>query len=115
MRFKKFLVRHEKRTLSERMKKAFERKQAREAESLPLFGDQIREIQHTWEEEKRLRDLHEGKVADRMRQNHAAVWRKARAAYFALNTETRAKCRAAWNAWVGPSDPLYLIVTGQQT
>lgn len=114
MRFKKYLLRQEKRTVTERMKKAFERKQAREAESLPLFGDQIREIQHSWEEEKRLRDLHDGKVTDRMRQNHAAVWRKARAAYFALDADTRAKCRAAWNAWVGPSDPLYLIYVVNQ-
>lgn len=114
MKFKKYLLRQEKRTVTERMKKAFERKQAREADSLPLFGDQIREIQHSWEEEKRLRELHDGKVTDRMRQNHAAFWRKARTAYFALEAEPRAKCRAAWNAWVGPSDPLYLIYVVNQ-
>lgn len=34
MRFKKYLLRQEKRTVTDRMKKAFERKQAREAESL---------------------------------------------------------------------------------
>ncbi|RIY89773.1 hypothetical protein [Pseudomonas aeruginosa] len=109
MKFKRYLIRHRTLDLNDRKRAAFERKQRKEAEGLPLFSSEVRELQHSWEEEKRLREITERKIIDRMRGRQAASWLRVRVAYFALPAEVRAQCRAAWNAWTGPNDPGYLI------
>src|SRR3546814_5144544 len=52
--------------------------------------------------------------SSRRRHTRCALVTGVQTCALPIYAETRAKCRAAWNAWVGPSDPLYLIYAVNQ-
>lgn len=109
MKFQSFNLRHEPITINRRKEAAFARKQAREADALPLFAEQIREEQHGWEDEVQRRERANAAFVDRQRRQWAGFWRTARAAYFALPPAARAACKAEWDAWRGPHTPTNCI------
>lgn len=114
MKFNKFCMRHEPITTNRRKESAFARKQAREAASLPLFAEQIREDQHDWDAELGRREKANFAFVISQRRLWVRFWRKARAAYFALPAEVRAACKAEWDAWRGPHTPTNLIYIVQK-
>jgi len=63
MKFQRDELRHESLTVTGRKVQGFSRKQAREADALPLFSEQNRAEQHSWDDELQRRE----------RANHAFV------------------------------------------
>lgn len=94
--------RYEPITFTERKAAAFLKRQQRERDALPLFADLIAAEQSDWATEQERRLELASKSEQGMRDHAARVWRKARAAYFAMPAEQRAACLAEWNAWWGP-------------
>lgn len=113
MKFKPYGLRPRQIEFNQRRATAFERKQQREASSLPLFAEQIREEQHDWETEKDLRQTKDDATLIRWRAQHAALWHKARGMYFALPPEDRAAAMRDWRTiWRGawtPTNLIYLV------
>lgn len=113
MKFKPFSLRPRPIDFNQRRAAAFQRKQEREANALPLFAEQIREQQHDWESEKEARQRKDDATIIHWRQRQAAIWRKARSMYFALPEQARAACRRDWEtvfraAWT-PTNLIYLV------
>ncbi|MBK3468116.1 hypothetical protein [Pseudomonas sp. MF6776] len=113
MKYKPFPHRPRPIDFNQRRASAFQRKQNREANALPLFAEQIREQQHDWETEKDARQRRDDACVARWRLREAALWRKARSMYFALPEQDRASCRQDWvkvfrGAWT-PTSLIYLI------
>lgn len=98
-------LRHESREFSRRMEMAFARKQQRERDSLPLFADQVSELQHSWEDEKAAREERNYRSIQNWRNFLAAQWRSVRQRYYALPAEQRAFCRQQWHAFWGKHTP----------
>lgn len=94
--------RHEAITYTSRKQAAFNRKLIREQQSMPLFAEQIAQAQHSWDEEKRLREERNQRCVQRMRDLYAKQWRKVRKDYYALSPELKAQCKAQWHAFWGP-------------
>ncbi|SEJ56709.1 hypothetical protein SAMN04244572_04905 [Azotobacter beijerinckii] len=107
MQFKR-AERHEAITYTSRKQAAFNRKLAREQQAMPLFADQIAQQQHSWDEEKRLRDQRNQRSVQRMRDLYARQWRKVRKDYYALAPALQAQCKARWHAFWGPKTPANL-------
>lgn len=107
MEFKR-TERYEAITYTSRKEAAFNRKLAREQQSMPLFAEQIAQEQHSWDEEKRLRDQRNRRSEQRMRDLYARQWRKVRKDYYALSPELQAQCKARWHAFWGPKTPANL-------
>lgn len=84
MKYNTFQVKRREVSVNERKAAAFRRKQQREAQALPLFSEQIREQQHSWDTELERRQAQDDLTVGRMRSFEAADVRKARAMYFAL-------------------------------
>ncbi|HGO9799714.1 TPA: hypothetical protein ACLEB8_004904 [Pseudomonas aeruginosa] len=95
-----------------RKEAAFARKLKREQDSMPLFAEQIAQEQRGWDEEKVNREERWRKSVQRMRDLQAKHWRKVRAAYYALDSETRARCRDYMEQWRGgytPTNFIYIV------
>jgi hypothetical protein len=75
---------------------------------MPLFADQIAQEQHSWDEEKRLRNERNQRCEQRMRDLYARQWRKVRKDYYALAPELKAHCKAQWHAFWGSKTPANL-------
>lgn len=114
MKYNTFQVKRREVSVNERKAAAFRRKQQREAQALPLFSEQIREQQHSWDTELERRQAQDDLTVGRMRSFEAQMWRKARAMYFALPLELRGPCKAEWEAWRGPHNPFNLIYVVQK-
>lgn len=113
MNFKPFGLRKRTLDFNARKKAAFERKQQKQAEALPLFAEQVRAGQHSWQEEQVRRQTSDDAILERWRGREAALWRKARAMYFALPDDVRAKCKAHYDrlfrgAWT-PTNLIYVV------
>ncbi|MGG2576118.1 hypothetical protein ACQYZY_28825 [Pseudomonas aeruginosa] len=113
MQYKPYSLRPRQIDFNQRRATSFERKQQREASALPLFAEQIREEQHDWETEKEMRQSKDDATLIRWRAQHAALWRKARAMYFALPEQDRAASKRDWatiwrGAWT-PTNLIYLV------
>jgi len=113
MKFKPFSIRPRPIDFNQRRAAAFQRKQEREANALPLFAEQIREQQHDWEAEKQARQQKDDTCIFNWRLREAAVWRKARRMYFDLPEQARTACRRDWEtvfraAWT-PTNLIYLV------
>lgn len=113
MKYKPFSLRPREIEFNQRRATAFERKQQREAQALPLFADQIREQQHDWETEKERRQSRDDATLLSWRAQQTKLWRKARAMYFALPAQSRAECKRDWErvfraAWT-PTNLIYLV------
>lgn len=113
MRYKPFDLRPRQIEFTQRKASSFERKQEREANALPLFAEMIRGEQHDWETEKEIRQRKDDATLIQWRHRHAALWRKARAMYFALPADDRAAALRDWNTiWRGawtPTNLIYLV------
>jgi len=88
-----------------RKRAAFLRKQRLEREALPLFADQIAATQHGADEEMARRALWWNDTEQRLRDQRAASWRKARARLFALPDGLRQQVRDLWRTCPYPADP----------
>jgi hypothetical protein len=106
MRFTRY-ERHNAIDFNARRQAAFARKQARERERYPLFGDHIAAEQHTMDEEIARRTVRADSFEHRMRAFNARCWRDARKIYFAQSEAVRAEIRAKWAAWRGPTTSTY--------
>jgi hypothetical protein len=106
MRFTRY-ERHNTIDFNARRQAAFARKQARERERYPLFGDHIAAEQHTMDEEIARRTVRADSFEHRMRAFNARCWRDARKIYFAQSEAVRAEIRAKWAAWRGPTTSTY--------
>ncbi|EPP9374607.1 hypothetical protein PZF67_006340 [Pseudomonas aeruginosa] len=92
-----------------RKESAFARKLQREQEALPLFAEQIASEQRGWDEEKARREAASRQTLQNWRDLQAKHWRKLRAAYYAMDADTRARCREYMKAWRGPCNPVNFI------
>jgi len=113
MKYKPFSLRPRRIDFNQRRAAAFERKQQREANALPLFAEQIREEQHDWDSEKELRQSKDDATLINWRAQQAAIWRKARGMYFALPAQDGVSCMRDWatiwrGAWT-PTNLIYLV------
>ncbi|MDF3882660.1 hypothetical protein ACU4GD_15175 [Cupriavidus basilensis] len=106
MRFTRY-ERHNAIDFNARRQAAFARKQARERERYPLFGEHIAAEQHTVDEEIARRTVRADSFEHRMRALNARCWRDARKIYFAQADAVRAEIRAKWAAWRGPTTSTY--------
>lgn len=85
-----------------------ERDRAREAARLPLFADQVPAApRFDLQAETAARQAHQDRSIQSQRDFDARVWREARRDYFAAAPEIRARIRAAWSTWRGPTTCLY--------
>ncbi|HFS8928959.1 TPA: hypothetical protein ACH1VU_006235 [Pseudomonas aeruginosa] len=92
-----------------RKESAFGRKLQREQEALPLFAEQIASEQRGWDEEKARREAASRQTLQNWRDLQAKHWRKLRASYYAMDAETRSRCREYMKAWRGPCNPVNFI------
>ncbi|WP_298193061.1 hypothetical protein [Novosphingobium sp.] len=88
-----------------RKRAAFVHKQRREREALPLFADLIGQTQHSVEEEMAQRAVWWPERQQRLRDERAAVWRRARAGLFDFSTDRRQTIRRIWRDCPYPADP----------
>lgn len=88
-----------------RKRAAFVRKQRREREALPLLSDMIAATQHSVDEEMARRAVWWPEQQQRMRDERAAVWRRARARLFEFPDPVRRSIRRAWGDCPYPADP----------
>lgn len=88
-----------------RKRAAFVHKQRREREALPLFADMIGRTQHSVEEEMAQRAVWWPERQQRLRDERAAVWRRARAGLFEFPTDRRQTIRRTWRDCPYPADP----------
>ncbi|HBO5514600.1 TPA: hypothetical protein L4559_003494 [Pseudomonas aeruginosa] len=108
MRFDR-CARYEGMNFTSRKESAFARKLQREQDSLPLFAAQIASEQRGWDEEKIRREaIYRGSVQS-WRDLQAKHWRKLRSAYYAMDAETRVRCREYMLTWRGPCNPVNFI------
>lgn len=106
MRFTRY-ERHKPIDFNARRQAAFARKQARERERYPLFGDHVAAEQHTMDEEFARRTVRADSFEHRMRAVNARCWRNARRIYFGQADAVRAEIRAKWAVWCGPTTSTY--------
>ncbi len=102
-------ARYEGMNFTPRKQSAFARKLRREQDALPLFAAQIASEQRNWDEEKIRREENYKASIQRWRDLQAKQWRKLRAAYYAMDTETRIRCRDYMKTWRGPCNPTNFI------
>lgn len=88
-----------------RKRAAFVTKQRRERDALPLFADMIAGGQHGVDEEMARRAAWWPQQQQRLRDEHAAVWRRARADLFGFQPGQRRTIRRAWRDCPYPADP----------
>lgn len=88
-----------------RKRAAFVTRQRREREALPLFADMIAAGQHSVEEEMARRARWWPEQQRRLRDERAAVWRRARTDLFAFAEPRRRAIRRAWHDCPYPADP----------
>lgn len=79
-----------------RKRAAFLTKQRREREALPLFADMVAATQHSVDEEMADRAMWWPRQQQRLRDERAKVWRRARADLFAFPEPRRRSIRRAW-------------------
>lgn len=88
-----------------RKRSAFAAKQRREREKLPLFADMIAAGQHSVDEEMARRAEWWPDQQQRLRDERASVWRRARARLFTFPETTRQTIRRIWRDCPYPADP----------
>lgn len=88
-----------------RKRAAFLTRQRRDREKLPLFADMIAAGQHSVDEEMARRAIWWPQQQQRMRDERAEVWRRARGRLFAFDAPERRTIRAAWRDCPYPADP----------
>ena len=88
-----------------RKRAAFVAKQRREREALPLFADMIAAGQHSVDEEMVRRAEWWPEQQQRLRDERAKVWRRARSNLFAFPEPRRRAIRRAWRDCPYPADP----------
>lgn len=88
-----------------RKRAAFFQKKRREREALPLFAGMIGRTQHSVEEEMARRAVWWPERQQRLRDERAAVWRRARAGLFEFPTDRRQMIRRIWRDCPYPADP----------
>ena len=88
-----------------RKRAAFVTKQRREREALPLFADMIAARQHSVDEEMAHRARWWPEQQQRLRDERAAVWRRARARLFEFPAAKRKTIRRTWRDCPYPADP----------
>lgn len=88
-----------------RKRAAFVTKQRREREALPLFADMIAVRQHSVDEEMARRAEWWTQQQQRLRDDRAAVWRRARARLFDFPADRRRTIRRIWRDCPYPADP----------
>ncbi|QUG93109.1 hypothetical protein GR140_30550 (plasmid) [Pseudomonas putida] len=108
MRFDRY-PRYEGVNFTPRKESAFARKLQREQDALPLFAEQVASEQRDWDDEKSRRESASRKTDQKWRDFMAKSWRKVRAAYYAMDTERRARCREYMLSWRGPCNPVNFI------
>lgn len=88
-----------------RKRAAFVHKQRRERQALPLFSDMIARGQRSVEEEMDHRAEWWPRRQQRLRDERAAVWKRARARLFEFPADRRRAIRRAWRDCPYPADP----------
>ena len=88
-----------------RKRAAFLTKQRREREALPMFADMIAATQHCVDEEMFRRARWWPQQQQRLHDERAKVWRRARARLFAFPDAVRCSIRRAWRDCPYPADP----------
>lgn len=87
-----------------RKRAAFLTRQRRDRENLPLFADMIAATQHSVDEEMARRSIWWPQQQQRMRDERAKVWRRARGRLFAFDAPERRTIRSAWRDCPYPAD-----------
>ncbi|WP_145200335.1 hypothetical protein [Sphingobium sp. B2] len=88
-----------------RKRAAFLTRQRRDREKLPLFAGMIAATQHSVEEEMARRAEWWPQQQQRLRDERAAVWRRARNRLFEFGEGSRSAIRRAWRDCPYPADP----------
>ena len=88
-----------------RKRAAFAAKQRREHDALPLFGEVIAAGQHSVDAEMSRRTVWWPDQQQRLRDERAQVWRRARTELFVFPDAARLAIRRAWRDCPYPADP----------
>ncbi|MFZ2629686.1 MAG: hypothetical protein WAX67_12510 [Rugosibacter sp.] len=92
-----------------RKRSAVLRKQRSERESLPLFADQVAALQPSVDEVMAKRSSLADTVEMERRKFVAKWWRVARASFYGLPSDQKAKVITRWRRWWGPRNSSCLL------
>lgn len=109
MRFRRYALRFEERTVTSRRLAAAKRKLEKQANALPLFAEHIRAEQPTPEQVVAKADDNFRRFCAGMRAHEAQTWLRGRALLRALPKAQRLALLAEWDAAHMPATAVFFV------